>query len=385
MSDPDLAEEALYGAIDNDPSLSRSDIRASKPTPEPAAPVEQPAAVVPDPAPAPVVEPTPEPPAAATPVAAPAPVVEPTPAPATPEPAPSVPAPAPAAAAPAPAPAPVVPAAPAPTPTPDPTAGWSALDKKVFEIKGRNPDMGIEDATAKAKAELGLVEPDPNAPPPEVPKTTAEQLAEVESQLEAAGASEGLLTPEIVNLQKQQARLAGQLAVENARAADADEVRQREVNAERAASRDRLVALCSASGQDAQDRNSPIGQSIAVVLSEMKASDHPDLYEPNAPELIFLKANLRLPPEQRIAMSPAPVAATPAPSVVPPTPPSPAPAPAPTLTPQSVLPVSPSARSAQPAATIDPGQLPRIIQETSADDLDEVLYGKGPGNVMLRL
>jgi hypothetical protein len=363
IANPTLGEEALYGHLDNDPTVSRSSRTASPaPTPAPAPPA--PAAAAPEPAPPASPEPTP------------APAAEPTPAP---EPAPSPtpePTPGPAAAAP-------THPAPEPTPESDPTRGWSDVDKRANELKLRNPDLGLEECITRAKKELGIVEPDPNAPAPEPEKTTAEQLAEIETQLEAAGASEGLLTPEIITLQKQQARLAGQLAVEQSRAEEAARVEAERVNTERAASRDRLVALCAASGQDAQDRNSPIGKAMAAVLTEMKKVDHPDLYAPDAPELIFAKANLRLPPEQRIAMA-APVA-PPAPSVVPPNPPSPAPSPAPAGTPQSVLPASPNARSAQPATVIDPGQLPQIIKETPVKDLEQALFPNGSGGVTVRL
>lgn len=341
LSDPSKLEEALYGSAEK-LQITRSELTPptgpAEVTPEPQPPVE---VVTPEPAPA---------------------------APAVPEP-PAPPA-APEPASPAAPTEPIAPAAPA-----DPTEGWSDVDRRAFEIKQRNPDLTLEEASERARRDLGVAEPDPNAQPPAPEPTTAERLAEIERQLDEAGATEGLLNPEIINLQKEHSRLSGQLAVENRDAQIAEQAAHARLVEARTASRDRVVAVCQASGQNAQDPASPIGQAIAAEIAELRAADHPDIYAPNAPELILARANLRLPAEQRIAMT----IPSPAPSATPPNPPSPQPAaPAQTVTPSSVLPASAAARSAHPATTIDPSNVRQVIKETSVDTLEESLYGKGP-------
>jgi len=174
------------------------------------------------------------------------------------------------------------------------------------------------------------------------------------------------------------------LAFEQAKAAEQDGLEAVLLKSQRESSKQNVIATCMRSGQDPEDPNSLIGKSMAAVFAEMKASDHPDLYEPNAPDLIFVKANLRLAETERVEVrnsgsSPAPV------TVVPPAPSSPAaPATPAQPAPSGVLPVSATARSAQPAP-INLADLSRITKEMPADELEEALYGKGKSAALLRM
>lgn len=373
---PDAVEESLYGHLAQEDITGR---RATDATPANTPPQSlTPASPAPEPLPNPVIPPAvsvPAEPAAVVPPVEPVDPVEPT----TPPPAPPVPSEP---------PVPAVPQPPVPSPEPpvvtpppvDPTAGWSPVDRRANELKLRNPDLTLEESISRAKQELGIVDPDPNAPAPEPVKTTAELLAEVDAQLNEAGAAEGLYTPAIAALTKEQARLSGLLAVETAEAARAQQAYVAGVQQEREASRARVLEICP----ESNDPTTAIGKALSAEIEAATAVDHPDLYEPNAPEIFLAKANLRLPEAERVEMK-RPQAPSPAPAVQqPPTPPSAAPVVPEPAAPSSVLPVPASSRSAQPAS-INPADIGRITKEMPADELEAALYSGGGNGALLRM
>ena len=369
---PDAVEEALYGHLAKEDITGRKTDAAPANTPPnvvaPAA-ADPPVPVTPsEPLPNPVIPPALQVPVEPiVPPAEPAEPVEPvSPAPVTP-------------------PTPVV-------PTPDPRASWKPEDRRAAEIKERNPDIELSQAIVMARNELGITDPDPDAPTPDPVRTNAEQLTDINARLKEAGAAEGLWTPEIAELTQEQARLSGLVAVESAEIERQNQQAAAELNKLRLESFARVIELVPTVPNDKNplgksiDENTPIGRAMSAVLSEMTSSDHPDLYEPNAHELILAKANLRLPEAERVETK-RPPAPSPAPAVVqPPTPPSAA---APVVVeptapaPSSVLPVPASARSAQPAS-INPADIGRITKEMTTEELEKSLYGSGPG-VLLRM
>lgn len=286
--------------------------------------------------------------------------------------------------------APVEPVA-EPSADPDPYEGFSDVERRAVEIRKRNPDLSLEESMDRAKVQLGVAV-DPEAEPeepqePQAPQQTPqERLAELEHLLQEAGQNEGLYTAEIAQLNIEHNRLSAQIALEEAeakRTREAQEAQQLQaMQAQREASKQNVIALCKHSGQDAEDPNSPIGKAIRTVFEEMQAVDHPDLYDPNAPDLIFAKANLRLPEADRIEVRKISSPAVPSHPVNPPSVELPAPG-----TAQAVLPVPATARSAQPTS-INPADLPRITKEVPVDQLEASLYGNNGGNgggVLMRM
>ena len=148
---------------------------------------------------------------------------------------------------------------------------------------------------------------------------------------------------------------------------------------------------------EAGDANTPIGRAMSQLIEQYQAQNHPDLSAPNAPELIFSKANILLPPEARVPVAPrreppkhqpkAPVAQPKPPvqktSEAPPLPTAP---PVPTM---RALPVAATARTAQPdMSTLNPAQMGQMVREASQEDLaaiEEALYGMSGRDVLLRI
>lgn len=291
----------------------------------------------------------------------------------------------------------------------DPRAGWQDYERLAAEIRERNPDILLDTALAMAKARLGYdiptedsaAEPEPEGDPE---PTTAEKIEALEAALEEEGANEGLFTAKIAELTKEHARLLSQHAVEQAEARIYQE-RENDNAARQAASyREQLLASMAESRArvldicpEAGDANTPIGRAMSQLIEQYQASNHPDLSAPNAPELIFSKANILLPPEARVPVAPrreppkhqpkAP-AAQPKPPVqktseAPPLPTAP---PVPTV---RALPVAATARTAQPdMQTLNPAQMGQMVREASQEDLaaiEEALYGMSGRDVLLRI
>lgn len=291
----------------------------------------------------------------------------------------------------------------------DPRAGWQDYERLAAEIRERNPDILLDTALAMAKARLGYDlpaedyagEPEPEGDPE---PTTAEKIEALEAALEEEGANEGLFTAKIAELTKEHARLLSQHAVEQAEARIYQE-RENDNAARQAASyREQLLASMAESRArvldicpEAGDANTPIGRAMSQLIEQYQAQNHPDLSAPNAPELIFSKANILLPPEARVPVAPrreppkhqpkAPVAQPKPPvqktSEAPPLPTAP---PVPTM---RALPVAATARTAQPdMSTLNPAQMGQMVREASQEDLaaiEEALYGMSGRDVLLRI
>jgi len=301
---------------------------------------------------------------------------------------------------------------PEPEPEPyDPRAGWQDYERLAAEIRERNPDILLDTALAMAKVRLGYEDPAAaqQAPEAEVEEgdpepTTAEKIEAIEAALEEEGANEGLFTSKVAELTKEHARLLAQQAVEQAEArmhqqrdsdiaANQAATHREQLLAGMAESRARVLEICP----DAGDATTPIGRAMTQVIENYQSRNHPDLSEPNAPEIIFARANMLLPPEARVPVTPfrespkpqpkpAPKAKTqtvPMKSEAPPLPTAP---PVPTL---RVLPVAAGAGTAQPdMSTLNPAQMSQLVREASSEDLDAIeaaLYGMSGRDVLLRI
>ena len=252
-------------------------------------------------------------------------------------------------------------------------------ERRALDIRRRNPDLTLEAALTMAREQLGSDEDGDQAAEP----TLENRIAEIEQQMDEAGANEGLFTSEIANLTKEHARLLAEQAAQNAvaqvRQNQVDEARTAEMTSQREASYQAAVASCP----EATDPNTPIGKSLSAVIAEAERTNNPLLYDPQAPELFLAMANARLPETQRVELK-RPAAATQTPS---------GDTPAATVhpsrqSPAGVLPVAASVRSAQPAtATIDPSNVDRAIKEMPTSDLEAALLGAGSGaaSVLMRL
>jgi hypothetical protein len=291
----------------------------------------------------------------------------------------------------------------------DPRAGWQDYERLAAEIRERNPDIFLDTALAMAKVRLGYDLPAEDAATESEPEgdpepTTAEKIEALEAALEEEGANEGLFTAKIAELTKEHARLLSQHAVEQAEARihqerEADNAARQAAShreqllASMAESRARVLDICPEAG----DANTPIGRAMSQLIEQYQAQNHPDLSAPNAPELIFSKANILLPPEARVPVAPrreppkhqpkAPVAQPKPPvqktSEAPPLPTAP---PVPTM---RALPVAATARTAQPdMSTLNPAQMGQMVREASQEDLaaiEEALYGMSGRDVLLRI
>lgn len=291
----------------------------------------------------------------------------------------------------------------------DPRAGWQDYERLASEIRERNPDILLDTALAMAKARLGYdipsedytSEPEPEGDPE---PTTAEKIEALENALEEEGANEGLFTSRIAEMTKELGRLRSEESMQNMQAY-MQESREADQSAREAAiyrdqllagmaeSRARVLDICPQAG----DANTPIGRVMSQLIEQYQASNHPDLSAPNAPELLFSKANILLPPEARVSVVPrreppkhqskAPVA-QPKPTVqktsaAPPLPTAP---PVPTV---RALPVAAGARTAQPdMSTLNPAQMGQMVRDASREDLDaieEALYGSAGRDYLLRI
>jgi hypothetical protein len=293
----------------------------------------------------------------------------------------------------------------------DPRADWQDYERLAAEIRERNPDILLDTALAMAKVRLGYEDPSASYQEPEAEMeegdpepTTAEKIAALEAALEEEGANEGLFTPKVAELTKEHARMLAQHAVEQAEQRIYQQ-RENDIAANQAAnhreqlltgmaeSRARVLEICP----DAGDATTPIGRAMTQVIENYQSRNHPDLSEPNAPEIIFARANMLLPPEARVPVTPfkespkpqpkpAPKAKThpvPMKSEAPPLPTAP---PVPTM---RVLPVAAGAGTAQPdMSNLNPAQMSQLVREASPEDLDAIeaaLYGMSGRDVLLRI
>lgn len=294
----------------------------------------------------------------------------------------------------------------------DPRAGWQDYERLAAEIRERNPDILLDTALAMAKARLGYEDPNASSyeeqdaemeegdPEP----TTAEKIEAIEAALDEEGANEGLYTAKTAELHKELARLRAQDAVEQAElrfqqqrkndiaASEAASARE-QLLAGMAESRARVLEICPEAG----DATTLIGRAMALIIEDYQSRNHPDLSEPNAPELIFAKANMLLPPEARVPVTPkmespkpqqkqatqAKTQPVPTKSEAPPLPTAP---PIPTM---RVLPVAAGAGTAQPdMSNLNPAQMSQLVREASPEDLDAIeaaLYGMSGRDVLLRI
>jgi len=289
----------------------------------------------------------------------------------------------------------------------DPRAGWQDYERLASEIRERNPDILLDTALEMAKSRLGYnaapenSEYDPE-PQPDPEPTIAEKIDAVENALEEEGANEGLFTPKVAELTKELTRLRSQDAVEQAenriyQARENDNI-ERQAGIERdelmtsmSESRARVFEMCP----EAEDGNSAIGRAMSQLIDDYQAVGHPDLYLPNAPEFIFAKANMLLPPEARMSVAapkvqPQPQSQAPRNHVQNASEPSPHPFTLPVPTARA-LPVSATARTAQPEMTttnINSAQMGKMVREASREDLDaieEAIYGVSGRDVLLRI
>jgi hypothetical protein len=291
----------------------------------------------------------------------------------------------------------------------DPRAGWQDYERLASEIRERNPDILLDTALAMAKARLGYDLPPEQPAGEQEPEgdpepTIAEKIEALEAALEEEGANEGLFTSRIAEMTKELSRLRSEESMQNMQAymqesREADQsareaaIYREQLLAGMAESRARVLDICPQAG----DANTPIGRAMSQLIEQYQASNHPDLSAPNAPELIFSKANILLPPEARVSVTPrreppkhqpkAP-AAQPKPTVqktsaAPPLPTAP---PVPTA---RALPVAAGARTAQPdMSTLNPAQMGQMVRDASQEDLaaiEEALYGMSGRDVLLRI
>ena len=270
------------------------------------------------------------------------------------------------------------------------------------EIRQRNPDIPLTTAIELAKSRLGYsdqAEESNDSLEENTEPTLQEKITAIEQALTEAGANEGLFTPEVAELTKEHARLMAQNAVEQIQG---EQIAQREADLQEKEhialtqlmqqSSQRVFEICPA----AQDSNSEIGRAITQVIEKWKATNNPEQFDPNAPELIFAAANMTLPPERRVSVTPIqelPKHATTAEAKKPKvqntseaTFAQPVEPPAPTA---RALPVSAAARTAQPdTLNLNQAQMSQLVREASKDDLatiEEALYGVSGRDVLLRI
>jgi hypothetical protein len=287
----------------------------------------------------------------------------------------------------------------------DPRADWQDYERMAAEIRERNPDILLDTALAMAKARLGYSDEEPMEEPTEEgdpEPTTAEKISAIEDALQEEGANEGLFTPRVAELTKELSRLHGHAAQESMREYMSAE-RQADNDARTAfenreqllaamdESRARVLDICPEAG----DASSPIGRAMSQLIGDYQAIGHPDLSDPKAPELIFSKANILLPVESRVSVSPnrAPKHQPKAQPAQPRTVQQPSAAqslptapPVPTV---RALPVAAGARTAQPdMSNLNPAQMGQMVRDASREDLDaieEALYGAVGRDVLLRI
>lgn len=265
-------------------------------------------------------------------------------------------------------------------PASDPYANWKPDEKLAMEIRGRNPDLSLDESIARARTQLGITENGDPSPEPTPEPTVQEQLAEVERRLEEAGAQEGLFNNEIRELLTQQSKLSAKVERDNERQAEAEAARLQSLADARTQSRERVIALCP----EATDPESLIGKAISAVITELR--HNPLLQRPDSPEQVFALANLRLPEAQRVDMRRAPVdpnlsslsssAASPAEQG----PPNASKAPGTSPKVFTASPVPGSARTVQPATAIhNTGNLHTTLRNMDVDTLEAAIYGDRPG------
>lgn len=290
----------------------------------------------------------------------------------------------------------------------DPRAGWQDYERLASEIRERNPDILLDTALAMAKARLGYDIPTEDTAADteavDTEPTIAEKIEALEAALEEEGSNEGLFTTRIAEMTKELSRLRSEESMQNMQAymqesREADQAAIEAANSREkllagmAESRARVLEICP----DAGDANTAIGQAMSQLIEDYQASNHPDLSAPNAPELIFSKANILLPPEARVSVTPrreppkhqqkAPAAPTKTPvpktSAAQPLPTAP---PVPTV---RALPVAAGAGTAQPdMSTLNPAQMGQMVRDASQEDLaaiEEALYGMSGRDVLLRI